>query len=54
LQQEYQIVGTNLRKSYDKNKKYYNRIATVRDFEDGDVVYLHNPGAHPSFLGFSE
>jgi transposase InsO family protein len=47
LQRAYKIVGTNLRKSYDKNKKYYDRNASVRDFDEGDVVYLHNPRGNP-------
>jgi hypothetical protein len=43
LQLAYKIVGRNQQKAYERNKRYYDRNATVRHFEEGDVVYLHNP-----------
>jgi hypothetical protein len=30
-----------------ENKKYYDRNTSVRDFKEGDVVYLHNPRGTP-------
>jgi hypothetical protein len=47
LRRTYKIMGANIKKSYETNKKYYDRKATVREFEYGAIVYLHNPMEMP-------
>jgi hypothetical protein len=43
LQLAYKTVRENRNKSYQTNKKYYDRKAKDRTFKTGDIVYLYNP-----------
>jgi transposase InsO family protein len=47
LKSAYKLVRENNRRSYVKNKEYYDRRATERNFQKDDVVYLFNPVKKP-------
>jgi hypothetical protein len=47
LRKAYKLVRRNNRKSHQVNKRYYDRRATLRKFEVGDVVDLFNPAKKP-------
>jgi hypothetical protein len=47
LQLAYKIAGVNIRKAHVSNKTFYDRKATVREFKEGDLVYLFNPARKP-------
>jgi hypothetical protein len=46
LKLAYRAVARANRKSHE-NKRLYDRKATVRRFEAGELVYLHNPSVKP-------
>jgi hypothetical protein len=47
LKLAYKAVARANRKSHENNKRLYDRKATTRRFEAGELVYLHNPSVKP-------
>ena len=47
LKRAYKAVNKASKKSYQSNKRYYDRRAKLRSFTSGDYVYLHNPARKP-------
>jgi len=47
LKLAYKLVARAKQKSHQNNKRLYDRRATVRNFEENDLVYLYNPATKP-------
>jgi hypothetical protein len=47
LKTAYKLVRQNIDKSYQSNKRHYDRKAKERTFSAGDVVYLFCPATKP-------
>jgi hypothetical protein len=47
LKTAYKLVRQNIEKSYQSNKRHYDRKAKERTFHAGDVVYLFCPATKP-------